>query len=134
MRPYIGDGYNQTFFIRGEDGLYPPCRFSGRRMGHHQAAGVMREANAEPNKADEIYAAAIAERLTGWSYQADSGQWRKFDDDGGAPINIAPQTVGGLVYNLFCRLRDIILGIAASDDDPDNGGKQPPTPEADAKN
>ena len=133
MRPYIGDGHDLTFYIKGEAGLYPPCRFNGRLMGHHQAATVLRESETNKEKSDEIFASAMAERLTGWAYQDDGGPWKPFDDNNGNKLAITTQSVGGIAFGLFCRLRDIMLGVAAADVDPTTG-EAAKTPDANEKN
>jgi hypothetical protein len=117
MRPFIGDGHDSTFYIKGEAGLYPACKFSGRLMAHHQAAAVLRDSEADKAKSDTVFSKAIAERLTGWAYE-DGGQWKPFDDNDGNKLAVNAANVGGLAFNLFNRLRDVILGIQPADVDP----------------
>lgn len=133
MRPYIGDGYDQTFYFAGVPGLYPNCKISGRVMAHHQTAGVLRETEAKPQEADAIYNKAIASRITGWAYEAEPGQWRPFDDHDGAKLEVTPAAVGGLVFDLNVRIRDVILGLKAADTDPDTG-QATKTPDENEKN
>lgn len=133
MRPYIGDGHDSTFYIAGEDGLYPNCRFNGRLMGGHQTAAILRETTDKPTDADTIFAKAISSRLTGWSYQGDSGQWRPFDDHDGGKLEVNVRNVGGLQFNLLCKLRDIVLGIQPADVDPATGTAAK-TPDENEKN
>lgn len=133
MRPYIGDGHDLTFYIAGEAGLYPACRFNCRLMAHHQTAALLRAVEAQPDKADELFAKAIAERLTGWSYEAEPGKWRPLDDAEGNKLAITPANVGGLAFNLFVRVRDVVIGLKPADADPATG-QAAKTPEQNEKN
>lgn len=120
MRPYVGDGHDLTFFVKGEPGLYPDCRFAGRLMAYHEAAPVLMQTSEKPDEAHSVFAEAIARKLTGWSYKDDAGQWRPFDKANGDRLEITPANVGGLSFNLFCRLRDIVLGVGKADTDPES--------------
>lgn len=135
MRPYIGDGYDQTFYVKGESGLYPPVRFNGRLMAHHQAAATIREAgDGNTEAADKVFAAAMADRITGIAYN-DDGQWKPLDDHGGNKLPMTAATMAGLSFGLFCRIRDIIVGLSPADADPEKGEtKQPPTAADNVKN
>lgn len=125
MRPYIGDGYDQEFYIKGEALVSPPCRFTGRKMAYRETAKVLREAQRDSEKADDVYAKTIAERLTGWSYkdEDDDGKWKPFDLPDGNRLEITQATVLGIGYTLFSRLRDIVLGLSPSDEDPEKPTK-----------
>lgn len=135
MRPYIGDGHDQTFYLAGEPGLYPACRFNGRLMAHHEAAAVItaaKDAGEGTLEGSKLYAEAMASRLRGWSYE-DNGQWKPFDDHDGNKLPITAQTIGGLQLGLFGKLRNVLLGITPADVDPATG-QAAKTPEANEKN
>lgn len=134
MRPYIGDGHDITFYVEGRTGLYPPCRFRGRLMGHHQSAAVLQQAKDDAKNEDKIFAAAIADRIVGCSYlDEESKEWKPLDDHNGNKLPINAETIGGLAYFLFCRLRDIVLGMLPADIDPATC-EAAKTPEQDEKN
>lgn len=120
MRPYIGDGQETTFYIKAEPGKYPACRFSGRPMAYHQTAAVLHQTEVDKSHSNSIFAAAIAERIVGASYE-DGGIWKPLDDHSGNKLPISAATIGGLQFDLFCKLRDIVLGLASADSDPDSG-------------
>lgn len=137
----IGDGHDRQFYIKGEDGLYPPTRFNGRYVAHHAAALIYAEALEFENKndiagANRVFASAMADRLTGWSYfDADDGLWHPVADENGTKVQPTQETLGRyLPFKLFSRVRDVILGMSASDPDPDKKDDNPHSREDNEKN
>lgn len=123
MKAFIGDGYDRTFYIKGEPWSHENVRIRGRMMAGFQSTALVKEGNATDGIDAEmqIYAERIAARITGWQYQDDKGQWKKFDDQNGDPLPINAKSLGGLAPKLFWRIRDIIMGSEPSDVDPDSG-------------
>ncbi len=138
MRPYIGDGYDQEFYIAGT-AMNPPIKFSGRRMACHEAllfaTSVLRDgATAEDH---EKCWDAIAEKIKGWSYkdEDDGGKWKPIDDHEGKPLPINGKSLSNLMYLAALSIRNIVLGIQAPDADPEKANAVPPgTPSDDGKN
>jgi len=143
MKPYIGDGYDEVFFIKGEPGLYPDCRINGRKMAGFQATAVVKEAATIEGGAEaesQFYCEKIAGRIRGWTYldtdDLDTNgkpKEKPFDDLEGNKLPVNAKSLGGLAPKLLWRIRDIILGTAVSDKDPRTGA-QTQTNEADEKN
>ena len=140
---YIGDGYDREFHIVGSDGLYPTCRFDARVMVYEQTHEVLmrHEQTGEKDLKQRrfIYAAAIAGRLTHWDWLDEDDldgdakpRWKPFTDAAGNRLEITPQNVLNLPYELFNRLRDIIFGLRGGD--AFDGRPGLPTAEQDEKN
>jgi len=141
LNVFIGDGYDQTFFIKGTD-LYPECKFTGRAMASHQSTRLVKKAmhladTAGTDAELKYYEREVVARISSWqAYDPDTGAWAPFTDNKGADLPINAASLAGLQPKLAWKIRDIILGTEAGDPDPhaDDEGNPPATPKENAKN
>jgi|GEM_PF-1684504 len=106
---FISDGYTQRGFIRGEPRLHPAIRFEYRPATLPEVVGYRKQAaTLDAMPLYQHAAKFVSGKLLSWDLQ-----------DGETSAPTSPEWLLKLRYALFLRLLNIVLGLDASDEDPD---------------
>jgi len=106
-----GKAYTEPGYIAAEQGLYDdPLRFTFSPLIPEERGEHLDKVDAVngTGKKQQVYAALIAERLKTWSLV----------DGHGDAVELRPANILRLKPALFSRLYAIVLGVQASDLDP----------------
>jgi hypothetical protein len=117
MSSYVpDDGFTESGYLKAVPRLHEALRFKFRPCLVQESSRYFQEAaNLGPEEADRKAAELIASKLVSWDLHYPSNKT--------GTVPVSPESVLRLKRRLFQRLLEIIVGLAAPDDDP-NGDPQ----------
>jgi len=107
---FIDDGYTIDFFIRGEEGLYPPVRGKYRPM---ISTEILRSNDAVRKATDAaagevVLAQWMAKRIIEWDIKNRDGE----------DVPISPETIIKMNPRLSKKLHELVYSVSAPEKDP----------------
>lgn len=132
MGVFINDGHDGVYFIAEDARLYPAVRVHGRRMDAVESGRafkmISKQASAQDAASEtRAYMKLIADRID-LIEAFEDGEWKSVAQ------RITITELKRLVPKLWWRIRDIIMGVEAPDEDETGGSSPANTPEEAAKN
>ena len=107
---YVPDGYNETAYLAGIDGLHPPILFTYRPM--KSSEGITRYhayLKAEPSGKAKLVLDTVVERVISWDIL----------DHGGNEVPCTPQAKACITQVVMNGMALIAMGVAESARPPD---------------
>lgn len=109
---YIDDGYTLEGFIAAERAAHGALRFTYRPLlVRPRVKAITKIAETQdPSEREEYAAGVVAKQITNWSFTDRAGK--------SVPIS-ADAMLDHMEPRLYHKLRDVVLGLSASDEDPE---------------